>query len=894
MTADAVQKCLELLAAGATVVTANKRLARSLREACAREQEAAGRAVWPTPDALPWQAWLARLWDAAAWAEPLPALIGDALEQELWRAAIASDTNHALLDVTAAASAAREAHRRLAAWRVPADELQRYPTDESRALLRWLGRVEQRCAREQWIDPARLPDELARHLPGLGSALPRRVALIGFDEITPQQQAFFQALELRGTHIDVVAPVGCNDSVRRVQLADARAELETAARWALARLRRDPGVRVGVVVPDLAERRDDVQRIFTSVLAPEAAGQSAAQARLPFSISAGRSLVEYPLVDAALQVLALARRPLPGSELGELLRSPHIGGAGEEATRRALLDARLRELGYLDANIGRIVREAGLVDVPYACPQLCHRLQAVEALSPGLAGKRLPGDWLDPFDRVLEAAGWPGDRPLSSHEFQTIDAFRSLERELYTLGAVAGPLSFNRALALLERLAAGAEFQPESPAAAVEILGALQAAGQSFEHLWIAGLHDEVWPAVARPNGFLPVALQREHGMPHASAERELEFATIVTARLVASAREVIASSPRVEEDRPLRPSPLIRGFEPVEETDLDLDRRLLPAERLYAARALERLPDDPAPALGVTERARGGAQLLRHQAACPFRAFAQHRLHADALESPSPGIDLRERGELLHAALAQLWSELRDQRALLRLGAGERASLIARAVAAAARPLFARHPPRHAALEVERAERLLELLLALETTRAPFVVEDIEMQQPVRLGGIDINARIDRIDRLDDGGRVIIDYKTGRTSVKDLSGERPKEPQLPLYAVAAGSDIAAVGYAVLHSDDVGLVGLAREAGIADDLVTVDRWRDRPADTADWDSLLARWRDTLERLARDFAAGCAEVDPRDQAQTCRLCHLAALCRIEELRAGTETDHVRAA
>jgi hypothetical protein len=42
----------------------------------------------------------------------------------------------------------------------------------------------------------------------------------------------------------------------------------------------------------------------------------------------------------------------------------------------------------------------------------------------------------------------------------------------------------------------------------------------------------------------------------------------------------------------------------------------------------------------------------------------------------------------------------------------------------------------------------------------------------------------------------------------------------------------------------------------------------------------AHWRAWLERLAGDFAAGRAEVDPKLAAGTCRYCHLAALCRVE--------------
>jgi hypothetical protein len=40
------------------------------------------------------------------------------------------------------------------------------------------------------------------------------------------------------------------------------------------------------------------------------------------------------------------------------------------------------------------------------------------------------------------------------------------------------------------------------------------------------------------------------------------------------------------------------------------------------------------------------------------------------------------------------------------------------------------------------------------------------------------------------------------------------------------------------------------------------------------------WWAWLERLARDYADGRADVDPKLGSNTCRHCHLGALCRVE--------------
>lgn len=94
----------------------------------------------------------------------------------------------------------------------------------------------------------------------------------------------------------------------------------------------------------------------------------------------------------------------------------------------------------------------------------------------------------------------------------------------------------------------------------MQVMGALEASGLRFDHLWVAGFHDEARPGPPKPNPFLPVRLQREGGLPRCSAERELEFAALITRRLLASAPDVVVSYPLLVEDHEVSPSPLILG----------------------------------------------------------------------------------------------------------------------------------------------------------------------------------------------------------------------------------------------------------------------------------------------------------------------------------------------
>ena len=79
-----------------------------------------------------------------------------------------------------------------------------------------------------------------------------------------------------------------------------------------------------------------------------------------------------------------------------------------------------------------------------------------------------------------------------------------------------------------------------------------------------------------------------------------------------------------------------------------------------------------------------GGASLFKDMAACPFRAFAKHRLGARPLEDADLGLSYRDRGTTVHKALEFIWSELESHARLMELSPDEVEALIARGAEAA------------------------------------------------------------------------------------------------------------------------------------------------------------------------------------------------------------------
>ena len=869
-----------------TVVTPNLRLAQELTREFDLFQLGRGLEVWNAPDILPFSAFVARAYEEAVYSEggaALPLLLAPAEEQALWEDILGrSEESVRLLALAQAAAAARDAWTTGHQWRILAQARRAALNEDAEAFLAWAQRYERVTRQAGHTEGARLPEVVAGLLADARVAKPALAVRYGFDIVTAQQQAFFEALAAHGCEIAACAPDRIDGTARRVCCLDARDEIRQAARWARHRLesglRAHKTVRIGIVVPDLGKQRAALRRIFAQIFA---LGEGAAP---PFNLSLGEPLDSHPLVDAAFLILELAGREIAFGHASRLLRSPFIAAGETEMLPRAQLDAALRRRAEPDLTLERLaVLLRSQVPQPNV-PVLVKKLDALaEFRKARLFGVQSPSDWGRAFSEALALIGYPGERPLDSAEYQTLKKWHDVLARFARLERVAAKMGYGEAVARLRRMAADTAFQPESPEVPVQILGVLESAGCAFDHLWVMGLSVDAWPLAARPNPFLPLALQRAAGIPESSAEASLALDRRLTHGWLGAAGEVVLSHPAREADRELEPSPLIAG---IAEGALDLPPHTPYRNAIYASSVLERVGDAQAPAAAPGERD-GGSGLIRDQAACPFRAFARHRLGSEPLEAPHAGLDALERGALVHQVLASVWSELETKHALDRISAADlRLMLEAAAGAAVARQKRARPTTlsgRFAEIEKRRLARLALDWLTLERERGDFSVFAIEARRSIEVGGVRLSGRLDRVDETAGGERIVIDYKTRSPGIGAWLGERPDEPQLPLYLTATEPDARAVAFAQVRAGDMKFVSLSADKGLLPGARSLPDGRLKRAEQS-WGEQVEAWRSELERLARGFAAGDAAVDPKPGA--CDYCDQKPLCRIHEREAGS--------
>jgi len=500
--------------------------------------------------------------------------------------------------------------------------------------------------------------------------------------------------------------------------------------------------------------------------------------------------------------------------------------------------------------------------------------------------RQSPFDWAELTRSVLEIAGWPGFRPESSVAFQARQRWEAVLDDCGSLGFDGSLMEWGEFVAATETALGNTIFATESTDSRIQITEPMESAGQLADDIWFLGADEENWPGRGTPNALLPISLQRETGMPHASQQTDWELAQDVTRRLLASAGEVVFSFSRQSTSAEMRPSRLITqrlgcpGHLPPDLTNADESQPQLTETFEDASRI--RFPHA---ALG------GGAGSLTRQSLCPFQAFGTARLATFQWEPAEPGLNAKQRGQLLHAVLHGVWAgsaqggissldELlsKDLRAFV----SEIVDRVMRESFASGRrnSLPSRFPARFLELEAERLTKLVTEWLAYERERLPFVVTGTEVDSEVEVAGLRLRVRLDRVDELANGGKLIIDYKSSSVGPAAWDGERPDDVQLPLYAAFAGGDhLEGLIFARVRPGEAEFRGRVRHATetLRIDLRSQNALVAKPLT----DEQLAEWRQNIERLGEEFLAGRAEVDPKDGQNTCGSCNLHAVCRIYE-------------
>lgn len=853
---------------GGVIVTASERTARALIASYHHRRRTEGAAAWPSPKIQSWSSFAAAAWDSCAHDERI--LLNSTQELALWEQIVASEQH-----LAATLDAPR---RRLALLAMDAHELlssyaprflqpaARSAWDRDAAVFSgWLSAFDKTCRDDSLLSPSRSPLDALRALQDDHSPRPPILA-IGFDRILPVQRSLFDAW---GSWRESSPSTPALEKHFHAALDD-ETELAACARWCASRLAGHPGERILVLSQQITERRGEIERAFLNLANP---GEKPI-----FEFSLGVPLGSVPLTRAAHLLLQWLNAPLAESQLDWLFSTALIADPAESIALQACMRAlRRRSLARPEWTIHSLTSQrAGKLPSAWV-----RRIEhARRLLASQISRRKSPAEWSALVPDLLSAAAFCAARPLSSIEFQAWHRWQSALDTVASLGFDGRQVSWSEFLYAFGLTLGETLFAPESTDAPIQIVGPAESAGLTADAIWFLGADEDSWPPSGPSHPLLPLLVQREYAMPHASPRLDRDLAESMTRRLLSSAPLVHFSYAAHKAESEARPSRVIR--------QLVAPPQQFPSQPAGLTQPLCTISFADASLIPFAgTKISGGSATLTAQSQCPFKAFAQARLDAKSWDPTEFGLSASQRGLLLHAVMHAVWagppSGFRSSHDLLACAdlqtfvAGHVRTVFDNELPAGIRDSV---PPRYLALENQRLTRVVSDWLEYEKARVPFSVAETESKRVISIAGLELDLRLDRIDRLQDGSLLVIDYKTGYVTPNTWQLPRPDDVQLPLYA-CFGLDAPAGGlaFAKVKVGNYEFAGRMRDARstLLGSLTGNTSLVKQPLT----DEQLNAWKGYVDQLAHAFLAGRADVDPRDYPKTCEKCSLQAVCRVHE-------------
>lgn len=883
------------------ILCPSARLVRSIKNDIARQQLQAGQHQWQSAPVLTLGQWLEDIIEAGLLGGDIARpqnLLSPFNELLLWQEVITQSLKKnafgELFDVAGLGEAAMEANRYVIAWRLHLPREQQ--AEESRQFVQWQRAFQQRCSQLNVLESVRYFDWQLDCLSRSIGALPSRIEFAGFDQAAPQEQRLREILIQKNIEVAEYVSTRAEPALaQHARLENQEAEYRAAVAWAKRYLDENPQAKLAIITPQLNESRNQLADLLDDVFYPASVRPSLADITRHYNFSLGTPLSQQPIIQAALNLLRLfSSYQLQQADVSSMLLSPFWSASQQERDARALLDAKVRDKLPMQFSLVRLIEFTEKQhENDLNLSRLLLDMRAATAIS---NKKASPAYIAQTLESLLSALNWPGERGLSSLEYQTINAWQKALQQLKKLDVLGKKLSLSEGAQLMQQICASQVFQAETEGeSSIQILGIMEALSAPVDAMWVMHMNDHIWPPPARPNPLLPAFIQRIAHVPNADNNVQAAFAATIHQRLLNSAKTIIFSSSKTEGESQLRASPLMQDIALLEDVT-PFAETLAETLSQQGNADLAQIEDHLAPIVQAGEHVSGGTGLLKAQAICPAWAFYQYRLGAKALKTPRNGLDSMERGSLVHAVLAAFWQPNKKHRNFADLRDMLESDL------EQALDLAIRNTLRDFALENNIAsktalmlehERLYKLVgdwLAYEKARnIAFNIVACEAEQQVLICGIEITLKIDRIHQLENGGIEFIDYKTGQIpKINSWGDARITEPQLPVYAAFGAAFWAAHGAEankLIAGVHFGMVKIAEHTfeGVSEANFASEVDKRKPAfiqSFSDWPSLLKHWKSSIESIAEEIKAGEAAVVFEDD-NLLNYCEVVPLLRLPE-------------
>ena len=349
---------------------------------------------------------------------------------------------------------------------------------------------------------------------------------------------------------------------------------------------------------------------------------------------------------------------------------------------------------------------------------------------------------------------------------------------------------------------------PHPPVAQVVILPLSQLLGRAMQAVVLPGC-DEIRLAVSpEPPGQWTPAQRTLLGLP---SRRELADAQRAAWAYALTAPHLDVLWRLSEGGERLMPSGFVQELQLMQPMPYAADPR--------PGRSVQLQPTpQPMPTGQALQIAKLSASAYEDLRRCPYRFFALRQLklqEADELESE---LGKRDFGNWLHLLLNRFHEalkvapaqEIRAQTAMINIAADE---------ATQALGLSAEEFLPFAAIWPRVRDGYLDWLATHQASGATYAEGEVWKNMP--LGSIELVGKIDRIDQMPDGSRLVMDYKTeARSTTQTRINDASEDTQLAFYAALLEDDTLAAAYVNLgEKEPTKTYAQAEIVELRDDLI---------------------------------------------------------------------------
>ncbi len=843
------------------IVTASRRQARFIQKAYQEYQIEQGSHVWHSLNVLPWSAFIDKCWIyLQTKGVELPIRLGKEQSQYLWQQTVLkSKHTDLLLNSQQAVKLSYDAWRMLNQWQIQDYSFNHGDTDQE-AFTEWYLEYKKQLSKYGWADSVQLANIVKEHLELVIQMLPQQMAFYGFQQTNPQQDLIIKAIKEKNEIIELSNKVYSQVSKALYNAESFEQELVAAVRWASEKVQENPEQSIGILVPGLEQQRALLERIVQSEIYPESL-LSGEYENSWHDISVAESLDKKPMVEVTLLWLKLFDNSLSKEQLQTLLLTPYLYPNEEQAWLASRLELDIRKSNKEYYSLDSINELANKKDIELAWLTTINQSANQQSYS-ATSFK----SFIKQVLKELEVLHWTGRQALTSGEFQLQQHLLEVIKAANKLGVVATKtLSWSQALNLLQIYIQEQSFHQETPNTPIKIMGMLEAVTLEFDSIWFVSATDKILPTKTSINPFLSKALQLKYNLPGSSHQRELEYAENILQSLYAK-DELIFSYATHDGEQEQMLSPLLKETaDRVGVKALELESALSKYLTDWPVAQLETYEDEQGLPIETDGYAAGGTGILKAQAASPFDAYLRYRLNLYPFETDDLGISFMDRGNLFHKIMQVLWQHLVTQQALINHTESELAKLVDRTITSIlnieSKHLYLLNHQEFFQTEKERLRKLVLKSLEVDKGRVEFEVIATEARRKLEVGGLKINITIDRIDQLEDGSLIIIDYKTGVPRLIDLLNDPIGEPQLLLYAISEHTEkqpVAGILFYQAHLKASKYLGFTEASEMIDGVKALQDLANNPY-ANDFDNAIKEWRKMLNEIAESFKKGDASL-----------------------------------